>query len=79
VNCLLGCSHIVRVFRNDSLTPCCFHDCFMNGGMNPSREHNPVILCQISESYVFVLSSRVSLGEGRIERRQSKWPDARKS
>ena len=59
VNCLLGCNDIVRVFRNDSLTLCCFHDCVMNEGVNPSREQNPVILCQILERYAFLLSGRV--------------------
>ena len=73
VNRLLGRNNIVGVFRSDSLSSCGIFDCVMNDGVNPSSEQYPVIFCQISERYAFLMGSRVGQGENRIERRGSEW------
>jgi hypothetical protein len=66
VNRLLGCMNVVRVFRSDSLASRCLHDCVMNNWVNSSSKQNPVILCEILERDVFLLSSRVGLRECSI-------------
>jgi hypothetical protein len=73
VNRFLRCNDIVSAFRNDSLTPSCFHDCVVDNGVNSARKQNPVIFRQISERDLFFFGSGVTFRKNRIERCQDEW------
>ena len=73
VNCLLYCNNIVRAFWTDPSTMSSVDDCVMNIGLNSARKHNPFIVCQILETYAFVLGSRMGHWQDCIEGSGSEW------
>jgi hypothetical protein len=73
VNCLLHCKNIMRVFWADPPTLSSVDDCVMNNGMNSARKQNPLIVCQVLETYPVAVCSRMGHWEDGIERSGSEW------